>query len=124
LRVRFPGGECYMDVMKRLEGLLIEVEMCTRPVLIVSHITTLQLLVAYFRGVPIDEAWQIPVHKNKVLEVLPTSGGGFICESHDLTPDTADASPTSQWPEAVDEAVDATWMQEPKRRRIETVASA
>ena len=39
LRTRFPGGESYMDVIKRLEGLLVEVEMCTRPVLIVSHIT-------------------------------------------------------------------------------------
>jgi broad specificity phosphatase PhoE len=36
LQCRFPGGESYMDMIKRLEGVLIEVEMCTRLVLIVA----------------------------------------------------------------------------------------
>jgi len=85
LRCRFPGGESYMDVVQRLEGLLTEVEMCTRPVLIVSHITVLQLLLAYFRGIPVEEAWHLPVPKNTVFEAVPSLGGGFVCSEHALS---------------------------------------
>eukprot|EP00971_Amphidinium_carterae_P106393 2107617-Amphidinium_carterae.1 len=42
LHCRFPGGECYADVLARLEGILLQIEMHTRPVLIVSHVTCLQ----------------------------------------------------------------------------------
>jgi broad specificity phosphatase PhoE len=85
LDCRFPGGESYRDVIKRLESLLVDVEMNTRPVLIISHITVLQLLVAYFRGVPVQEAWQLSVPRGSVMEVLPTSGGSFLCEEHLLS---------------------------------------
>jgi len=81
---RFPGGESYQDIVNRLEGLLIEVEMCTRPVLIVSHITVLQLLLAYFYGLPMESAVDLRFPKGTVLEVRPTSGGGFLCETHHL----------------------------------------
>jgi len=89
-RTRFPGGESYMDVMKRLETLLVEVEMSTRPVLIVSHITVLQLLIAYFRGSPVEEAWTLSMPKNTVMEISPTSGGGFVYEEHPLIARTSD----------------------------------
>lgn len=83
-RCRFPGGESYLDVLNRLEGLLVEVEMCTRPVLIVSHLTTLQILTAYFKGTSIEDVWQLPIPKKAILEVRPTSGGGFQCEYFSL----------------------------------------
>mmetsp|Transcript_80433 Transcript_80433/g.211209 ORF Transcript_80433/g.211209 Transcript_80433/m.211209 type:complete len:542 (-) Transcript_80433:189-1814(-) len=86
LRTRFPGGECYMDVIRRLEGLLVEVEMCTRPVLIVSHITAIQPLIAYFSGLPVEQCWGIEVPKDTVFEVTPSLGGGFLCTSHALKP--------------------------------------
>jgi len=82
VRCHFPGGESYNDIVMRLEGVLLDVEMCTTPVLIVSHVTTLQLLVAYFRGIPLDQAWELPVPRNTVFEVLPTPGGSFHCEEH------------------------------------------
>jgi len=84
LQCRFPGGESYMDVIRRLEGLIIEVEACTRPVLIVSHLTVLQLLLSYFHGTSLDEAWKMPVPKHSVVEVLPSLGGGFQCQEHSL----------------------------------------
>jgi len=86
LRTRFPGGESYMDVIKRLEGLLVEVEMCTRPVLIVSHITAIQPLVAYFSGTPVEQCWNIEVPKDTVFEITPSLGGGFLCVQHKLKP--------------------------------------
>jgi len=87
LKKCFPGGESFMDVIQRLEGLLIEVESSTRPVLVVSHITVLQLLVAYFRGLPMEEAWKLAVPRHCVFEALPTLGGGFTCSEHCLRAD-------------------------------------
>lgn len=84
LTCQFPGGESYKDVLIRLESLLVDVEMCTRPVLIVSHVTILQLLIAYFKGIPVEDAWKLPVAKNVVFEVIPTSGGSFQHEEHRL----------------------------------------
>lgn len=84
LTCQFPGGESYKDVLVRLESLLIDVEMCTRPVLIVSHVTILQLMLAYFKGIPVEDAWKLPVAKNVVFEVIPTSGGSFQHEEHKL----------------------------------------
>ena len=43
LNTRFPGGECYRDLMTRLEGVLIEIEQQTMPVLVVSHVSVLQV---------------------------------------------------------------------------------
>jgi 6-phosphofructo-2-kinase/fructose-2,6-biphosphatase 1 len=87
LRCRFPGGESYMDVVRRLEAFLIEVEQCTVPVLIVSHVTVLQLLVAYFQGKSVSEAWRLPFRKGVVFEATPTLGGGFQCREHVLSGD-------------------------------------
>jgi len=77
LRTRFPGGESYHDVMTRVEGCLLEIEASTRPVLCVSHITLLQVLVAYFRGVSLDDSWDISIPLHTVLEITPTLGGLF-----------------------------------------------
>lgn len=84
LRTRFPGGESYFDMVRRLEGLLIEIEQHTRPVLVVSHVTTLQPLLAYFLGKPVSESWQVPVRKNIAYQIAPTLGGGFIVTEHEL----------------------------------------
>jgi len=91
-RHRFPGGESYMDVARRLESVLIEIEACTKPVLVVSHLTTLSLLLSYFRGTPVEDAWQLPVPKETVIEVLPSLGGGFVCHEHPLRLDSTGTS--------------------------------
>lgn len=74
---RFPGGESYRDLQARMEAALLDAEMCTRPVLIVTHITVLQILYAYFKNIPVQNAWQIRVPCEVVLELTPTLGGGY-----------------------------------------------
>jgi len=96
LKKCFPGGESFMDVIQRLEGLLIEVESSTRPVLVVSHITVLQLLVAYFRGLPLEEAWKLSVPRHCVFEALPSLGGGFMCSEHHLQADAFEVGTSEQ----------------------------
>ena len=40
---RFLGGESYHDLIQRLEPVLMELEQQTQPVLVVSHLSTLQV---------------------------------------------------------------------------------
>jgi len=87
LRARFPGGESYYDVMTRAEGILLDIEMSTKPVLCVSHITLLQVLVCYFKGAALNDAWDEPIPENSVVEITPTLGGGFTVQTIDLSED-------------------------------------
>jgi 6-phosphofructo-2-kinase len=47
---RFPHGESVLDMLDRLKPVLIEMERATQPIMIVSHHTVLQILLAYFTG--------------------------------------------------------------------------
>jgi len=47
---RITGGESLTDVVQRLTPFVIEMERCRRPVLVCSHLSTLQVLLAYFKG--------------------------------------------------------------------------
>ncbi|KAI9909591.1 hypothetical protein PsorP6_014843 [Peronosclerospora sorghi] len=70
-RTRFPGGESYQDLMLRLEPVLIDIEQHTGPVLVVSHISTLQVLYAYFLGAPIECCPELEIPFHSVLELVP-----------------------------------------------------
>lgn len=91
LRARFPGGESYYDVMTRSESCLLDIEMSTRPVLCVSHITCLQVLLSYYQGTPIEEAWDSAIPEHRVFEVTPTLGGGFDVQVIDVSSEVVDA---------------------------------
>ncbi|DBA00170.1 TPA: hypothetical protein N0F65_007795 [Lagenidium giganteum] len=74
-RTRFPGGESYFDLMLRLEPILIDIEQHTGPVLVVSHISTLQVLYSYFLGVPIEKCPDLEIPFHSVLELVPNQDG-------------------------------------------------
>jgi len=86
LNTRFPGGECYRDLMNRLEGVLIEIEQQTMPVLVVSHVSVLQVLLCYFMKKPISEAPNIEIPLHTVIELQPTIGGPWIETRTELVP--------------------------------------
>jgi broad specificity phosphatase PhoE len=110
LRTRFPGGESYADLVKRLEPCLpgqssrhwsgavvwgcglglwsgavawgcrlpgIEAEQQSVPVLICSHISVLQVLYAYFRQIPIDQAIRVSIERHAVYQFTPLLGGMY-----------------------------------------------
>ena len=82
--LRFPGGESYKDLIKRLESPIIDMEQQTAPVLIVSHVSVLQALIAYFRQTPADQCMNIEVPMHTVLKFTPSRGGGWVESSHEL----------------------------------------
>jgi len=81
---RFPGGESYQDVVSRLETVLVEMEQQVVPVLVVSHVSVLQVLMAYFTKTPVHEMHQISVPMNTVIEAVPTWTGGWELIQHKL----------------------------------------
>ena len=92
---RYPGGESYADLIERLEPLLIELEQQTCPVLVVSHLSTLQahaycttarhvpgmphtatcpqVLYAYYAGLPLQDALHCAIPHHVVLQLTPSS---------------------------------------------------
>jgi broad specificity phosphatase PhoE len=83
---RFPGGESYKDLIKRLESVVVELEQQVIPTLVVSHVSTLQLLIAYFRNSPVEEAMTIEVPLHTVMKFTPARGGGFSESQIPLSP--------------------------------------
>ncbi|KAL9181849.1 hypothetical protein ACHAXT_012192 [Thalassiosira profunda] len=79
---RFPGGECYGDLTSRLESVVVDIEQQVGPVLVVSHVSVLQVLVAYFRNQPIETCTSIALPLNTVLKFTPAKGGGWKETQH------------------------------------------
>eukprot|EP00669_Euglena_mutabilis_P001338 TRINITY_DN11670_c0_g1_i1.p1 TRINITY_DN11670_c0_g1~~TRINITY_DN11670_c0_g1_i1.p1 ORF type:complete len:202 (+),score=62.83 TRINITY_DN11670_c0_g1_i1:430-1035(+) len=95
LKTRFPGGESYADLVKRLEPCLIEAEQQTAPVLLLSHITALQALYAYFRQLPIDQAIRISIERHTVYQFTPLLGGMYDLDLFRLN--VSGESPVLEW---------------------------
>jgi len=74
---RFPGGECYGDLTSRLESVVVDIEQQVGPVLVVSHVSVLQVLVAYFRNEPVEKCTSIAIPLNTILKFTPAKGGGW-----------------------------------------------
>jgi len=83
---RFPGGESYKDLILRLESVVVDLEQQVIPTLVVSHVSVLQMLIAYFRNSPVEEAMQIEVPLHTVLQFTPARGGGWHETCHELAP--------------------------------------
>jgi 6-phosphofructo-2-kinase/fructose-2,6-biphosphatase len=50
---RYPSGESYMDVIQRLEPVIIEIERERECVVVVAHQAVLRALYGYFMKVPL-----------------------------------------------------------------------
>lgn len=87
---RFPGGECQADLMLRLEPMAICLEQQVEPVLIVSHTSVLQALVAYFRNSAAETCMDIDLPLNTVLKFTPAKGGGWQETQHCILQERVD----------------------------------
>lgn len=87
---RFPGGECYGDLIHRLETCIIDMEQQINMVVLVSHVSVIQVLMSYFRQTPIDKCSSNEVPMNTVIKFTPVSGGGWTESQHRLGPEVLD----------------------------------
>lgn len=86
LYARFPNGESYHDIITKLESVIVDIEQQTAPVLVVAHISTLQMLMAYFKNIPIRDAVSIEIPMHSVIELKPLSGGSWKDTVYNLEP--------------------------------------
>jgi 6-phosphofructo-2-kinase len=77
LRYRYPGarGEGYLDVTKRLQSVILEMERVTGHVLLIAGLAVSRILLAYCRGMRRQEIadLQIPLGKLYMLEPVSTA---------------------------------------------------
>ncbi|KAK8467122.1 hypothetical protein PHAVU_008G259400 [Phaseolus vulgaris] len=69
LRYRYPRGESYLDVIQRLEPVIIELERQRAPVVVISHQAVLRALYAYFTDRPLKEIPEIVVPLHTIIEI-------------------------------------------------------
>lgn len=71
LAYRYPRGESYLDVIARLEPIIIEMERHQEPLLIVAHQGILRIILAFYMGYTRAEAPFLSIPLNTVVELRP-----------------------------------------------------
>ncbi len=85
LRYRYPRGESYLDVVQRLDPVIVEIERSREPVVVVSHQAVLRCLYAYFTDQPMESVPHLPIPLHTVIELLPKAYG-TVETRHSLGP--------------------------------------
>lgn len=75
LKYRYPGGESYVDVITRLEPVILEVERQRGPVLIVAHNAVIRAIYAYFMGKSQEECPYIDIPLHTVFKLTTRAYG-------------------------------------------------
>ena len=75
LRYRYPRGECYLDIIERLEPVIMALESEREPVMVVAHQAVHRCLYAYFRNIPPHEVPFISIPLHEVIEIIPQAYG-------------------------------------------------
>lgn len=76
LRYRYPRGESYEDVIRRVEPVLIELERQRKPILVVAHRAILRCLYAYFKdNFTREEVPHVNIPLNVVFKLRPGAYG-------------------------------------------------
>ena len=78
LAYRYPSGESYLDVIARIEPMIIEMERHREPLLIIGHQGILRIIYAFYMGVSRAEAPYVSIPLNCVIELIP----GVVCREN------------------------------------------
>jgi broad specificity phosphatase PhoE len=73
LAYRYPRGESYLDVIARLEPIVIEMERHREPLLIVGHQGILRIIYAFYTGLPRSQAPYVSIPLNTVIKLTPSA---------------------------------------------------
>jgi len=75
LTYRYPQGESYMDVIQRVEPVILELERQRRPVLVISHQAVLRAIYGYLMGRELEQIPHLSIPLHTVLELTPKAYG-------------------------------------------------
>jgi len=84
LRFRYPSGESYVDVINRLQPVILEIERAREPILIVAHNAIIRAIYAFLSGKSQSECPLIDIPLHTVYKVIIRSYG---CEFQATTLD-------------------------------------
>lgn len=73
LAYRYPRGESYLDVIARLEPIIIEMERHQENLLIVAHQGILRIIYAFYMGLSRSDAPYVSIPLNCVVELIPSA---------------------------------------------------
>jgi len=71
LRYRYPQGESYVDVIQRIEPVILELERQREPVLIVAHNAIIRAIYSYYMGVSQEECPNLDIPLHHVFKIFP-----------------------------------------------------
>ncbi len=77
LRYQYPRGESYIDVIKRLDPVIHELERQQDTLLLVGHQGILRIIYAYFMGLSREEAPFISIPLNTIIKLTPET---YTCQ--------------------------------------------
>lgn len=111
LKYRYPGGESYVDVIHRLEPVILEIERERGPLLIVAHNAVIRSIYAYLMGKPQDECPHINVPLHTVFKLTTRAYGAeeerlpleVDSTYQNKTPDSGDSDCVEESVKRVDE---------------------
>ena len=75
LRYRYPRGESYQDVVRRLEPVILEIERHRGPLVIIAHQAVLRVLYAYFTNVPASRIPHLQMPLHTLIALTPIAYG-------------------------------------------------
>lgn len=75
---RFAGGESILDMNRRLSDIVLEIERYRDPVVIVSHLSPIQSLIAYFTNRDPKEIPLVMVPQHAVVKLVPSIYGWSV----------------------------------------------
>eukprot|EP01006_Ploeotia_vitrea_P012664 TRINITY_DN33485_c0_g1_i1.p1 TRINITY_DN33485_c0_g1~~TRINITY_DN33485_c0_g1_i1.p1 ORF type:complete len:472 (-),score=26.35 TRINITY_DN33485_c0_g1_i1:155-1570(-) len=81
---RYPNGESYHDLMKRLEPLIMELERVKKPILIVCHQAVLRCLYAYLLDKVPETCVRTAIPLHTVFQFEVQSDGSAVVTPHEL----------------------------------------
>lgn len=75
LRFRYPQGESYEDVIRRVEPIILALEHQTQPILVVAHQAILRAIYGYFAEKPRENVPFLHIPLHTVIHLQPSTYG-------------------------------------------------
>lgn len=73
LAYRYPRGESYLDVIARIEPIVLEMERHREPLLIVGHQGILRIIYAFYMGLTRAESPYVSIPLNSIVQLVPSA---------------------------------------------------
>ena len=75
LRFRYPQGESYEDIIRRVEPIILAIEQRSTPILIIAHQAILRVIYGYFTNKSKELVPHLSIPLHTVIKLTPQTYG-------------------------------------------------